>query len=190
MSGKYSEIGIKLGIKTFKLYPAFLSIFFIFILVIPTLGQYQLKQSSFGNGGIAVNSTAYNVQSTLGQTFIGSSQNSFFVYRIGFWTYTTLLTGIAGEDILLPKKFELMQNYPNPFNPVTNIKYAVPKLTHIMVEVYNVLGQRIKTLVNEEKQAGYYIIDFDASNLASGFYIYRLESGSRFNAVKKMIVTK
>ena len=89
----------------------------------------------------------------------------------------------------LPKTFRLLQNYPNPFNPVTKIRFVVPKPSHILVEVYNVLGQRVSTLVNEEKPPGYYVVDFNASSLASGFYIYRLEANG-FNAVRKMIVTK
>ena len=104
--------------------------------------------------------------------------------------YVNIITGIEGEEDLLPKEFELMQNYPNPFNPVTKIKYAIPQVSHVRIEIYNVLGQRVRTLVNEEKVPGYYTVDFDASSLASGFYIYRLNASSGFNSVKKMIVTK
>jgi len=89
----------------------------------------------------------------------------------------------------LPETFRLLQNYPNPFNPITKIRFAVPKPSHILVEVYNVLGQRVSTLVNEEKQPGYYVVDFNSSSLANGFYIYRLEANG-FNAVKKMVITK
>jgi hypothetical protein len=83
----------------------------------------------------------------------------------------------------------LFQNYPNPFNPVTKIKYAIPKPSYVRIEVYNILGQRVKTLLNEDKLPGYYTVDFDAGSLASGFYIYRLEANG-FDAIKKMMVIK
>ena len=156
----------------------------------PILAQYEIKSSTLSNGGGILASADYKSSSTLGQSFIGSSGNASFSSYSGYWYSVNIFVGIAAESDLLPKKFTLYQNYPNPFNPVTKINYAIPKATHVRVEIYNVLGQRVRTLVNEEKQPGYYTIDFNASSLASGFYIYRLEAASGFNAVKKMIVTK
>jgi len=156
----------------------------------PANSQYTLKSSVLGNGYGIMSGTSHAITSTVGQSFIGRTTGSSNINQVGFWYYINLITGIPGEeDNLLPKEFELMQNYPNPFNPVTKIKFAVPTASHILVEVYNVLGQRVSTLVNEEKPPGYYVVDFNASSLASGFYIYRLEANG-FNAVKKMIVTK
>jgi hypothetical protein len=175
---KYKSILIMVAITTL-----------LFLLFIPAQAQYALKSSVFGNGLGVVSGSSNAITSTLGQPFIGVTSNTSNIHQVGFWFYVNLITGITAGDDLLPKKFELMQNYPNPFNPVTKIKYAVPKPTHVRVEIYNVLGQRVGTLVNEEKQPGYYTVDFNASSLASGFYIYRLETGG-FNAVKKMIVTK
>jgi hypothetical protein len=151
--------------------------------------QYAIKSNVFGNGFGIMSGTSNAITSTVGQTFIGRTANGSNINQLGFWYYVNLITGIPGEDNLLPREFELMQNYPNPFNPVTKIRFAVPKPSHILVEVYNVLGQRVLILMNEEKQPGYYVVDFNASSLASGFYIYRLEAKG-FNAVRKMIVTK
>lgn len=94
---------------------------------------------------------------------------------------------VAGNEI--PKKFELMQNYPNPFNPTTIIKYALPKEAHVTLKIYNVLGQEVVTLVNKNVDAGYHEVNFNASQLSSGIYIYRIEAGN-FVATKKMMLLK
>jgi hypothetical protein len=97
--------------------------------------------------------------------------------------------GIKAVDEQIPKRFELYQNYPNPFNPVTHIKYAVPKISLVRIEIYNILGQRVRTLLNEEKSPGYYVVEFDASSLASGFYIYKMQAEG-FMDIHKMMVIK
>jgi M6 family metalloprotease-like protein len=89
----------------------------------------------------------------------------------------------------LPKEYNLFQNYPNPFNPVTNIQYDLPKEGLVSLKVYDLLGREVKSLVNEFKQAGSYIVSFDGSELSSGIYFYRLESGN-FVQVKRMVLIK
>ncbi len=93
----------------------------------------------------------------------------------------------VGEE--LPRVFALHQNYPNPFNPTTTIRFALPKTTPVQLEVYNIIGQRVATLVNEIRQAGYYNELFNANNIASGVYIYRLQAEG-FTDVKKLMVLK
>ncbi len=107
------------------------------------------------------------------------------------WNYDTktAVTGVATADGLIPMVYSLEQNYPNPFNPTTTIKYSLPNAGKVMLTVYNVLGQEVLTLVNGTQNAGVYTATFDASRLASGMYIYRIEAGS-FNAVKKMMLVK
>jgi hypothetical protein len=83
----------------------------------------------------------------------------------------------------------LLQNYPNPFNPSTTIKYQIPELSFIILKVFDVLGNEIETLVDEEKTAGSYDVDFDAVTLPSGTYFYRLQAGS-YIETKKMILIK
>jgi len=89
----------------------------------------------------------------------------------------------------LPTSFELYQNYPNPFNPTTNIKYALPKESRVRINVFNILGQEVATLVNTVMPAGYHSVDFKANNIPSGMYIYKIETES-FSQVKKMLLMK
>jgi len=88
-----------------------------------------------------------------------------------------------------PVTFQLSQNYPNPFNPVTKIKYQIPQLSFVTLKVYDVLGNVVKTLIEDAKPAGEYEIEFEASGLTSGIYFYKLISGS-FVDTKKMVVLK
>jgi hypothetical protein len=89
----------------------------------------------------------------------------------------------------LPKKFQLNQNYPNPFNPTTQISYTVAKAGNVTLKVYNMLGQEVATLVNGFQAANTYNVNFNASNLASGVYIYELRAGSNVMS-KKMVLMK
>ena len=88
-----------------------------------------------------------------------------------------------------PETFELSQNYPNPFNPSTKIVYSIPKASNVKIIVTNIIGQQVAELVNEHKDAGQYRVNFDASNLPSGVYIYTLEAGSIVSS-KKMTLLK
>lgn len=89
----------------------------------------------------------------------------------------------------LPKEFRLSQNYPNPFNPSTLIEYSVAKQERVTIKVYNVLGKEVATLIDEVKEPGVYSVRFDASQLSSGVYFYKLQSDS-YSAVRKMILQK
>ncbi|MBK6537030.1 MAG: T9SS type A sorting domain-containing protein [Ignavibacteria bacterium] len=92
-------------------------------------------------------------------------------------------------SIGIPDKYELSQNYPNPFNPVTNLEFGISKLGFVSLKIYDVLGRELVTLVNEIKEPGYYKIKFNAGNLSSGVYFYRMEAGD-FVTVKKFVVMK
>ena len=89
----------------------------------------------------------------------------------------------------IPKNYELAQNYPNPFNPVTKISFALPTQGFVSLKIYDITGREIKTLVNEIKQAGYYTVNFNSSNLSSGVYFYRIQSGD-FVQTKRMVLLK
>lgn len=99
---------------------------------------------------------------------------------------STGINPISGE---IPKEYKLGQNYPNPFNPVTSIKFAIPKQEFVTLKVYDMLGKEVVTLVNSTKSAGNYIVDFNAAEISSGTYFYRLKAGE-FTEVKKMTIIK
>jgi len=89
----------------------------------------------------------------------------------------------------VPRKFSLEQNYPNPFNPTTNLQFTIGDLRFVELKIFDLLGREVRTLVSEERTAGSYSVKWDASNLPSGTYIYRLKAGS-FTETKKMILMK
>ena len=115
----------------------------------------------------------------------------------GLVTGNLLCSPSEGKDNLIlndgnntiPKEYSLNQNYPNPFNPVTKIKYGLPSDGQISIKIFDISGRLIKTLINENKVAGRYEVDFHGENLSSGVYYYKIESGS-FSQVRKMILLK
>jgi hypothetical protein len=99
-------------------------------------------------------------------------------------------TSIDDQGILLsPNSYNLAQNYPNPFNPTTTIKYSIPESGNVSLKVYDILGNEVASLVNEEKVQGVYSVTFDASRLSSGVYFYKIRAGNYFET-KKMLLIK
>jgi len=97
--------------------------------------------------------------------------------------------GVNNNQNNVPATYNLSQNYPNPFNPTTNISYTLPKTGNVKLVVFDILGREITTLVNGVKTAGTHVVNFNASNLSSGVYFYRIEA-SDFTATKKMMLVK
>ena len=98
------------------------------------------------------------------------------------------------EDLAVPRGFQLTQNFPNPFNPTTTISLALPYVCHVILNIYNISGQRVKTLVDEVRPAGNYSIVWDGTNdagnrVTSGLYIYRIETDG-FSQSKKLMLMK
>jgi hypothetical protein len=117
--------------------------------------------------------------------------SGIYTYRLkqidfdGSFSYSTEVN----VDVTTPIEYALEQNYPNPFNPSTTIKYSIPEDGFVKLSVYNLLGEEVTTLVNNVQKAGRYEVVFDASSLASGIYVYRLES-SNFSASRKLMLMK
>jgi photosystem II stability/assembly factor-like uncharacterized protein len=99
------------------------------------------------------------------------------------------ITSVSDNEHIVPSEFNLSQNYPNPFNPATTINYSIPNAGQVKLIIYNAIGIKVADIVNEYKPAGNYSVKFNASNLASGIYFYRIESG-HFSQIKKMILLK
>lgn len=101
---------------------------------------------------------------------------------------SSIVTGIDDFEGQLPNDVRLSQNYPNPFNPTTSISYEINQASDVRLEVFNMLGQNIATLVNEQKPAGQYIVSFDASGFSSGFYIYRITANGSQHTRKMTLI--
>lgn len=144
------------------------------------------------NGG-ANWTTAFTVTGAVFQdidfAIVGGCPKGWAVGNAGAIAKMTTTTGITSYNGEVPSSFDLKQNFPNPFNPTTNINFSIPKSGMVTLKVYNMLGKEVATLVNEVKTAGNYIVGFNASNLPSGAYFYRIEAGN-FNDTKKMLLIK
>lgn len=90
---------------------------------------------------------------------------------------------------LISSEFSLKQNYPNPFNPSTKIGFTLPSENNVRISIYNLIGQKVAEVVNSKFSAGSHSIDFNASNLSSGIYLYKIDAGN-FTSVKKMQLIK
>jgi hypothetical protein len=99
------------------------------------------------------------------------------------------VTGVSLQIDEIPSGYGLEQNYPNPFNPITTIKYDLPKESQVTLKLFNILGQEVATLVNEEQKAGYKSVDWDGSNVSSGVYFYRMQAGD-FMQTRKLVLLK
>ena len=136
-----------------------------------------------GNG----NSSSDKEYSFTDKNISGGSKFSYRLKQIdnnGTFEYSDIV-----EVEVVPQQFELSQNYPNPFNPTTTIRFSLPVQSQLKINIYNMLGELVKTLSDGMYEAGYYNITIDASDLSSGTYIYRLESND-FVETKKMILLK
>ena len=140
-------------------------------------------------GNVAGNGTTSEVRN---YTFTDRANTGTYNYRLkqldvnGNFEYFNLSNEI---EVGVPNSFDMSQNYPNPFNPSTKINYDLPVDGNVSIVLYDLTGRQVASIVNEVKTAGYYTVSFNASNLASGMYFYRI-SASNFVSTKKMVLVK
>jgi hypothetical protein len=169
--------------------------------------QFEIERTLLNTGGSVVAWAAAGVIGAAG-TSVSTTKYSFTDKNLQAGKYQYRLKMIDNDgsyklsqtvetEIALPKDFALSQNYPNPFNPSTKIDYQVPLDARVILEVYNITGQKVVELVNQDQQAGYYSVNFGSSSskLPSGVYIYRLAAtekanGYNFSTIKKMMLLK
>ena len=113
----------------------------------------------------------------------GNNAGSAYMYS----GITSVTVGIDDGSSNIPTSFVLGQNHPNPFNPTTTIRYSIPQTGFVSLKIYDLLGREIRTLVKGFQKANTYFVNFDASNLSSGVYFYRLQVGNDFVETKKML---
>ncbi|MFA5831871.1 MAG: T9SS type A sorting domain-containing protein [Bacteroidota bacterium] len=125
-----------------------------------------------------------------GNVFVGGTSSSgVFRSMYTIIKYRQTPNAIGKDNTILPMRFALEQNFPNPFNPTTTIRYSLPSFAHVRLTVYNMLGQVVSELVNEEQSAGWKEVQWNASSVSSGIYFYKLSVGS-FVETKKMMMVK
>lgn len=161
------------------------------LILSPTISfsQENISPSVIAGGGGNMFNTEYQISGTVGQPLIGISNNVNFLLGSGFWSVSGSVTSLNGDENILPTEYNLYQNYPNPFNPSTIIKYSVPERSNVIIQVFNIVGEEIEILVNQEKDSGFYEVQFSGVGLASGIYIYRITAGNFFQS-KKMLLIK
>ena len=145
-----------------------------------------------------------NINTTLGKVIVLKEEKTAYIWAGGFYDgylgdnsrsilfYADLsnLTDIKDENLQLPEQYSLMQNYPNPFNPTTTIHYWLPQSGKVTLKLFDILGNEVKTLVNEQKEMGNYSVQFSSGDgLASGMYVYRLRVNDYVSS-KKMLLIK
>ena len=151
--------------------------------------QYVIQSSVIGSGGGPMSNGTYSMNGTVGQSVIGPVSNSQFSVGQGFWHNAAPASDVKpGPGLALG--YELDQNFPNPFNPSTTITFTIPERQKVTLKIMNLLGEEIERAIDGVwMEAGQWKYEFQASNIPSGTYIYRLEAGN-FVKTRKMVLTK
>lgn len=169
-----------------------MTVAFLLVGVSPVHGQNsRVNWSTFDMGFAASASSSTATRSIVGQNFPGATRTGNSMVTGGFLADTLFRSFVVsvrdGEDV--PTAFELNQNYPNPFNPSTTILYSLPVRSHVVLKVYNVIGEEVVTLVDELQEVGAKSVILSSDRLASGVYFYRIYAGE-FSEVRKMLLLR
>ena len=170
-----------------KIWPLFVTISLMAISLYPQ--NNKITWSTFSSGFNNSKTSNIEIVSAAGQNFAGDSKADNTKIVSGFLSnYSVALTDAKENEQSFPTKFELSQNYPNPFNPSTTISYSIPQASNIKLEVFNILGEKIASLVNGFTQSGNHHVLWNAGNCASGIYFYRISSKDLVQTKKMMLL--
>jgi Secretion system C-terminal sorting domain len=149
-----------------------------------TFRVIRKKDFDFNSVFVNWNFKGSNITIVTGRQFSDITNSSSFLSDM----HLVEITDVRKSQI--PNDYKLEQNYPNPFNPSTKISFSLKERGKVNLNIFNILGQKIAELLNEDLPAGHHEVEFNAKNLASGIYIYQLKVGNKFTATKKMILQK
>jgi len=138
---------------------------------------------------VVINSSCASTEEQLIPFDMEISSDEFTFWTDSFDLQVPPIVGVEDEIAGLPAEFALSQNYPNPFNPITTIEYSLPITSNVTIDIYNLRGELVTELINEIRQAGTHRLNWDASDLSTGIYFYRLIAGS-FHSTRKMVLLK
>lgn len=182
---------------------SFLAILLLLLNFPASAQTSQITWSVFSTGYGESSSINNTVKSIVGEPLIGTSSNELSGIYTGFFSNTAamgILTEVKKDDVSeIPSSFGLSQNYPNPFNPSTNIKFSLPEQSSIKIVIYDLLGRKVKTLINDIRPEGVFTIRWSGENefnvnVSSGIYFYSLYAvgadNKKYTGFKKMILLK
>jgi hypothetical protein len=161
--------------------------------------EFHISQDSLNKNGLTMNEVTCKYMDNNGNwntasgVTVNTATNTITISQSNLYSYYILIpttaTGINYSSNSTPQNYELKQNYPNPFNPVTVIKYLLPSESKVSLKIYDMLGKEVITLVNAIQTPGEHIVNFNASNLTSGIYLYKITAGN-FTQTKKLVLLK
>jgi hypothetical protein len=149
-------------------------------------GEHIVRDVIAGGGG-STSSAEHLLLHTVGQPVIDLTISTDFTQEQGFWYLPWFL--VTGAETPGAFAYRLDQNYPNPFNPVTMIRFSLTRPSRVTIRIYDVAGRLVRTLIDERMEAGEHSLPFEARDLASGVYFYRLKA-AEFEKTKKMVVLR
>lgn len=190
--------------KNMKVFLTFSIVIFLCFSIYSLFADYQIRGSLSATKSSTENAN-FQIVSRIGQPISGNSGNSSISLNSGFRSFEGAVSAAGngenpattgdpaqGNEALqnVPTEFMLYDNYPNPFNPATTIRFDIPRATAVTLTIYDIRGQQVASFLNgKHMEPGSYEMQFDASGLSTGIYIYRITAGT-YQSVKKMMLMK
>jgi hypothetical protein len=178
-----------------RFYTGFIAALLMLLPAGSLFSQYKVKAGVFGCGAGVTMGTDARIVGTAGQVLAGLSEGQNHRVLAGFWyLQNSLSSSVETDKENFPVEFRLEQNYPNPFNPATTIAFSLPRASPVRLEIYNLLGESLKTLIADQSyQPGIWKVLWDGRDrsgiaVSSGFYIYRMIAGEYVKTRKMMLV--